>query len=444
MNLFKLILSSIIGLGFFVCPINYQGKSTVVFDILVTWITKNYSNGVGYYCFTLILAGAVFSILSSNVKIKGLTPLLAYYKSSFMFKLLRILGLFLACMLLFRIGPEFILTPKISKLMWNVLVFSVGVIIPVGAIFLNIWISYGCLEFVGTLMRPLMRPLYRLPGRSALDDFASWIGSYSVGLYFTRKLLSQGMYTRREAFIIATCFSTVSIGFVGVVAATLNILNLFPLIFITYFFAIYFLTIILVRIWPVTFIPNTYVTTPNPEPEFKGSFMHYLKLAYKNAIDRANGAPSFTQTIREGLIDGLKLTTTILGTILTVGTIALMLVEYTSVFHYLGYPLIPILRLLGLPNPEIIAPATLVGITEVYIPALISKDAAIPAKFFIAVLSISQLIFFSSIGPMMMDMFKDIPIKFTHLVSLFFIRTAILIPLLAGIIYLLSVFKILN
>jgi nucleoside recognition membrane protein YjiH len=88
---------------------------------------------------------------------------------------------------------------------------------------------------------------------------------------------------------------------------------------------------------------------------------------------------------------------------------------------------------LGLPDAEIIAPATLVGITEMFIPALLVHDAAMPARYFIAVLSISQLIFFSAVGPMMLDMFREIPVRARELVALFLLRTAILIPFLAAV-----------
>lgn len=54
------------------------------------------------------------------------------------------------------------------------------------------------------------------------------------------------------------------------------------------------------------------------------------------------------------------------------------------------------------------------------------------ARFFIAVLSISQLIFFSATAPMMMDMFNDIPIRFRDLVALFVMRTIVLVPIIAA------------
>ena len=112
---------------------------------------------------------------------------------------------------------------------------------------------------------------------------------------------------------------------------------------------------------------------------------------------------------------------------------ALLLARETPVFTWLGKPLVPMLALLGLPDVELVVPATLVGITEMYILTLLVRDAAVPARFFIADLSISQLIFFSAIGLMIIDMFREVPIRGRKLVALFLMRTAILIPVLVAI-----------
>jgi len=89
------------------------------------------------------------------------------------------------------------------------------------------------------------------------------------------------------------------------------------------------------------------------------------------------------------------------------------------------------LSALGFSDAEIIAPATLVGVAEMYIPALLVQEATLPSRFFIATLSISQLIFFSAVAPMMIDMFREVPVRASELVALFLMRTAVLIPLLA-------------
>jgi len=113
------------------------------------------------------------------------------------------------------------------------------------------------------------------------------------------------------------------------------------------------------------------------------------------------------------------------------------------VFQIFSEPLIPIMSALGIPNAELVAPATLVGITEMYVPVLLVTEAAPKARFFVGVLAISQLIFFSSVGPMIMDMFKDVPIRFRDLVALFVMRTIILVPLIAAITHLVAALGIL-
>ena len=97
--------------------------------------------------------------------------------------------------------------------MWDTLVFSIALIIPIGALFLTVFVNYGTLEFFGTLLSPLMCELFLLPGRSSIDNLTSWLGSYSIGLYLTRRQYQAGLYTKQEAATIATCFSTVSIDF---------------------------------------------------------------------------------------------------------------------------------------------------------------------------------------------------------------------------------------
>ena len=37
--------------------------------------------------------------------------------------------------------------------------------------------DYGAMDFTGTLLRGFVKPLFKLPGRSAIDLVASWIGN---------------------------------------------------------------------------------------------------------------------------------------------------------------------------------------------------------------------------------------------------------------------------
>lgn len=70
------------------------------------------------------------------------------------------------------------------------------------------------MEFIGVFMEPVMRPFFKTPGRSAVDAVASFVGSYSLALLITNRVYMEDTYTKKEAAIIATGFSTVSATFI--------------------------------------------------------------------------------------------------------------------------------------------------------------------------------------------------------------------------------------
>ena len=437
---FKFVAAFAVGAFFFLLPVPWQGEITVPFDIVVSRITETFPDAVGVYALAIIVAGGVLTTVAELDKREVLSAGydLSYFESSTVFWFLRLVGAILAPIMFFKLGPSLLHTPGTGGFMWGTLIYSVGVIIPIGAVFITIFVELGGLEFVGTLARPVMNPLFKLPGRAALDSLASWVGSYSVGFYVTRNVFEQGGYNKREVFTIATCFSTVSIGFVGVVAATVDMLNLFPLIFFTYFVCVVITAAILVRIPPIRSVPDEYIAQPDPEIPFQGSIGEYFRFAVSGAVGKAAEGETFLGAAKRGFIDGLKLTSLILGTILAVGLAATLLSANTPTFDILGAPLVPVIEALGIPNAKTVAPATIVGITEMYVPVLLVAEAEPMARFFIAILAVSQLIFFSAVGPMAMDMFSDVPIRFRDLIALFVMRTIILVPLIAGITHLVA------
>lgn len=58
---------------------------------------------------------------------------------------------------------------------------------------LPLLLEYGLLEFLGPIFRPVMRPLFTLPGRSTVDNLASFIGDGTVGVMITSKQYDEGI-----------------------------------------------------------------------------------------------------------------------------------------------------------------------------------------------------------------------------------------------------------
>ncbi|MFM9269640.1 hypothetical protein ACJ7V3_05170 [Halomonas elongata] len=63
--------------------------------------------------------------------------------------------------------------------------------------------------------------------------------------------------------------------------------------------------------------------------------------------------------------------------IMAIGTVALMLTEYTPIFTYLSSPFVPLLELLGLPETQQAAPAVLVGFADIFLPAILGEASRV-------------------------------------------------------------------
>lgn len=138
----KFVVAFAIGAFFFLLPIPWQGEVTVPFDIAVSYITENFPDAVGVYALAIIVAGAVLTTLSkTGADFDALD--LNYYDSSNVFWALRVVGAVLAPVMFFKIGPDWLHTPATGGFMWGTLVYSVGVIIPIGAVFITIFVELG-------------------------------------------------------------------------------------------------------------------------------------------------------------------------------------------------------------------------------------------------------------------------------------------------------------
>ena len=112
------------------------------------------------------------------------------------------------------------------------------------------------------------------------------------------------------------------------------------------------------------------------------------------------------------------------------GVIALAVATYTPLFDWISYPMGLYLQLFGVQDAFAVAPATLVGFTDMFIPALLlaGADVAVKTKFIIGVLSLVQIIYLTEVGTVVIK--SEVPLGFGKLFILFMERTLIAIPLI--------------
>ncbi|MGP9041675.1 YjiH family protein [Cytobacillus kochii] len=423
-HVWKFFIYSMIGIFMFFIPITLNGQSSIMIDHIVSGLRHLLGNVVPYYLLLIILIGGLYPFIKGNWKETIVTTV---------FSFLKLLGVVIAFMVYFSLGPTFIFDPNMGPFLFNSLVTPVGLLVPIGSVFLALLVGYGLLEFIGVMMKPVMRPIFQTPGRSAIDAVASFVGSYSVGILITNRIFKEGKYSMKEAAIIVTGFSTVSVTFMIVVAKALDLMSIWSVYFWTSFIITFAVTAITVRIWPIRNMSNEYYQGVKREKDAYDKPL--LKTAWKEAMKAAASAPSIVENVKQNLKDGVLMTMSILPSIMSIGLIGLVLVEYTPVFDWLAYLFYPFTAILGLPEAMLTAKATSVGIVEMFLPSMVVTEAALITKFIIGVVSVSGIIFFSALVPCILS--TDIPITIRQMVIIWFERTVLALILVTPIAYLL-------
>ena len=322
--------------------------------------------------------------------------------------------------------------PGMLPFLFEKLAVPVGLIIPVGALFLAFLTGFGLLEAVGRLMEPIMQPVWKTPGRSAIDAVASFAGSYSVGLILTRQVYQAGRYSAREAAVIATGFSTVSVTFMVIVAKTLALTESWNAWFWSTLLVTFAVSAITVRLPPLSGMDNR---RARPDPDdgetHSGAGFSLFRLAWKEGVEVAGSARPLFPLIWESVVDGLRMATRVVPSILAIGTLGLLLAKYTPVFDVLGYLLYPFAWLSQLDSPMQVSSALASGLAEMFLPAIQSTDLAAGARFTVGVVSVSSILFFSASIPCVLA--TEIPVSIWQMVVIWFQRTALSIPLAAGL-----------
>jgi nucleoside recognition membrane protein YjiH len=419
-NLLKFLIFSGLGIFMFFVSITIGGKSTIPLDHIVGWIRTTFPTLVPYYALVVILLGAIYPFYTKTWNKN---------KVNTVFSGLKVFGLVVALMLLTKVGPDWLFTPGMGPFLYDKLVIPVGILVPIGAVFLALLVGYGLLEFIGVLLQPIMRPVFKTPGRSAVDAVASFVGSYSIGLLITNRVFKEGKYTIKEATIIATGFSTVSVTFMIVVAKTLGLMDVWNAYFWTALFVTFLVTAITVRVWPLNKVSEEYITGVGiPEEIIKEN---RIKTAWNYAMDASQKSPGLFKNIFGNLKDGFVMTMSILPSILSVGLIGLILAEFTPVFTIIGYIFYPFTWILQIPEPLLAAKASAIEIAEMFLPALLVAEAAMVTKFVIGVVSVSAILFFSALIPCILS--TDIPVSIPKLLVVWVQRTILSLIIVAPI-----------
>lgn len=412
-NAWRFFVFSFIGILCFFVPIEIAGTSSIIVDHVHLAIRALFGGLMPYIALIMILAGAILPLIRKS------------YKNSFadfVIVVFKVLGAIIGVMYVFHFGPALLFKKDYGPFLFEQLMMPLSVLIPVGAIALSLLVSYGLLEFVGVFMEPVMRPIFKTPGKSAVDAVASFVGSYSLGLLITNRVYKEGLYNKREATIIATGFSTVSATFMIIVANTLGLMPHWNLYFWGTLVITFIVTAITAWLSPIVNESTEYYNGQEGEPEVEivGS---RLKTAYAEALKKNATTPSLAKNVWDNLRDGLEMTIAILPSILSIGFLGLILANFTPVIDWLSYIFYPFIYIFPTPDQALLAKASAISIIEMFLPSLLVAKAALSTKFIVGVVSVSAIIFFSALVPCIMA--TEIKIPIWKLVVIWFLRVVL-------------------
>lgn len=441
--LLKFIIPSLIGLLLFVIPLPWGGGSlTIGVGYMASKFTGSYGQYLPAFMVYVVIASAILSLFITVTKPKAIK------ENEFLSNLFIVSPLMLGIRIVAAIFAYAVINElTIFGLSKVSAAFTGGVVVndlfPVLAtwfffsgLFLPLLMEFGSMDYLGTLIRRFMRPLFKVPGRSAIDAIASWIGSGPVGVVITNKQYTTGYYTAKEASIISVCFSLVSLPFAVFIASFLELTVSFVAFYGAISIASFVAAIILPRIYPLNKKKEEYfegVDVKINEKVPAGRGIH--EWAIERGVERASEAPDAKGLVLSGLGTIADVYFSLMPIVMLLGTTSLMIAEFTPIFSIISKPLVPLFTLMNVPDATIAASATLVGFADMFLPAIFVQGSQYEiTRFIIGALSFTQLIYLTETGAIILR--AKIPVSFKDLLIIFFQRTIITLPIVVAIAHL--------
>jgi len=434
------IVPSLIGLLLFMMPINFEGNITIPIAIVAKALQNLLGDSLPLLVTIIVLFTAVMTTLHKLLKFKFIKQSLFFeglFNVSPVWFVVRILGAIFIALTYFAIGPEMIFSGNTGALVLNDLLPVLFCVFIFAGLLLPLLLNFGLLELFGTLLTKVMRPVFNLPGRSAIDCMASWLGDGSVGILMTSKQYEANFYTQREAAIIGTTFSAVSITFSLVVISQVQLEHLFLPFYLAVCLAGGVAAVIVPKLPPLRWKKDNYI---DGSPRVKNSEAtpaghNVFSWGFEQALLKAENSSGVKQTLKDGLKNVVDMVFGVLPVVMAMGTIALIIAEYTPIFSYLGYPFIPLLELLQIPEAAAASETIVVGFADMFIPSILAASIESDmTRFIIAAMSVTQLIYMSEVGALLLG--SKIPVNLAELFVIFILRTLVTLPVIAGIAHL--------
>ncbi len=386
----KFVLFSLLGIFVFFCPIKIGSSTAIPIDHLID-VLKKLSTQYYRYIILILSGYSVFHKIK-NKKFKSF--------SDIFFLTMTVLGLIVCVVIVFELAPLYILDFCKSAI---VATGNILCAIFLASVFVPLLVEYGLVDAVGVLCRPIMRRLFLTPGSSAVIGVSAFLGNYSTGHVVAKQMYDEGRYTEKEAFIVATGFSTCSVGLMINLSNYLGIREYWGGYIATVLFVTFATTVITARIFPTSRKPEKYVEGKQCGEKELAYSRNILCEAWYAGLKRADTAQSPIYAVCSILRRVYPIISEVAGTSTFVIVCGLIIASNTKIFAIIGAVIYPILKIAGIEAAEISVMINAIGasILEPVIAGIICDGQAlsIEARWVVAVVPYSAIVFFAGFIP---------------------------------------------
>ncbi|MBQ9044027.1 MAG: hypothetical protein IJ111_14580 [Eggerthellaceae bacterium] len=231
-------IPSAIGIMLFMVPIQVNGSWTIAVKVIADVVGTAFADFLPLLCVVIVTVSAVLGVasLSKPSFITSYPIINETFAATPIWATIRVVGAVFIWLTFMRIGADdegsvlyMITCADAGGFVLNSLLTVLVIIFLLAGLLLPLLLDFGLLEFIGALLTRVMRPLFKIPGRAAVDCITSWIGDGTLGVMLTANQYENGYYSAREASVVSTTFSAVSITFSIVVLAQVGLMDYFGL-----------------------------------------------------------------------------------------------------------------------------------------------------------------------------------------------------------------------
>lgn len=351
--------------------------------------------------YSLITLLFMLSICFMTIYVKYLKPKkLAKYqfiRKNFNVKALQIIFRFAA--LYFVVSYKFLNFDSLLKL--NVssaeiieMTGSIIIFITIANFFLPLLSEYGLAEFLEVLLDKVIKPVFKVPGNAMVNLVTSFFVGSTMSMYLTGMQYEKGIFSKQEAMRIMTALTVPSL--------STGLLYWSVIGDSSYFFKFYGLTVlvfftmafIMVRMPPFTSMDQTKLV-----PSIVPTEGNKLSQALQKASERAYKTK---YSIKNSLLAVANILMSFVPFLITLGTLSVLLIEYTNVFEIMSYPYGLYLKIFSIEQPFLLSQTLILYTIDLIMPAVILRNiVSSNTQIIMAAITMNQLIY---IAPMLIIM----------------------------------------